>query len=52
LRFALGAARPSNDDLRRGDVAPLAGGKPAPDGVIDVSDALLILRKAVGLASF
>jgi hypothetical protein len=34
--------------MLHGDVAPLG----APDGRIDASDALLILKKAVGLVSF
>ena len=45
LRIAVGIIQPSADDLLHGDVAP-AG---APDDKIDVNDALLILRKAVGL---
>jgi hypothetical protein len=48
LRIAVGIIQPSADDLLHGDVAP-AG---APDDKIDVNDALLILRKAVGLPSF
>jgi hypothetical protein len=35
-------------DLLHGDVAPLG----APDGRIDTADALLILKKAVGLVNF
>jgi hypothetical protein len=48
LRMAVGIVQPSADELLHGDVAP-AG---APDDKIDVNDALLILRKAVGLPSF
>jgi cytochrome c peroxidase len=48
LRFAVNLAAPSSDDMMRGDVAPLS----APDGKIDVDDALLILKKVVGLVSF
>jgi cytochrome c peroxidase len=48
LRFAVKLATPSADDLLRGDVAPLG----TPDGVIDENDALLILKKAVGLVNF
>jgi len=33
-------------------VAPFVSGVPAPDRRIDVNDALLILRKAVGLSFF
>jgi hypothetical protein len=43
-------------DLAKGDdkldVGPLRDGKPHPDGTIDVSDALLLLRKVVGLISW
>ncbi len=48
LRIAVGLVTPTTDELLRGDVAPLG----APNGVIDVGDALFILRKAVGLPSF
>ncbi|QEM68605.1 hypothetical protein FO488_10775 [Geobacter sp. FeAm09] len=34
--------------LLSADVAPLVNGVPAPDGIIDVSDALVILKKVVG----
>jgi hypothetical protein len=33
----------------KADVAPLVNGIPAPDGKIIAADALVILRKAVGL---
>jgi hypothetical protein len=52
LHIAVGLITPTADDMLRGDVAPLAAGVPAPDGRIGVDDALLILKKAVGLASF
>ena len=48
LRIAIGIITPTIDDLIHGDVAPVG----APDDRIDVSDVLLILRKAVGLSSF
>jgi len=48
LRMAIGIITPSADDLLRGDVAPLG----APDDKIDVSDVILILKKAVGIPSF
>ena len=39
--------------LVKGDVAPLGGdGKPQPDQKIDVADALLILKKVVGLVNW
>lgn len=46
------SAPAGSDTFKHGDVAPLVNGVPQPDGVIDVGDALLILRKAVGLVSF
>ena len=48
LRIAVGLVTPTAEERLRGDVAPLG----APDDRIDVSDALLILKKAVGLVSF
>jgi len=44
---------PSQEDIRNGDVAPLdALGSPNPDGAITVGDALVILRKALGLINW
>jgi hypothetical protein len=51
LRIAVGilpAPAAGSAEMLHGDVAPLG----APDGRIDASDALLILKKAVGLVSF
>lgn len=45
LRIAVGIVAVTSDDLLRGDVAPPG----SPDGKIDVSDCLLILKKVVGL---
>lgn len=47
LRMAVGLITPTADDLLHGDVAPLG----APDGKIDISDALLIMRNVVGTIS-
>jgi cytochrome c peroxidase len=52
LRIAVGTSVASHEDMMHGDVAPLVNGVPAPDGVIDVSDALLILKKVVNLVNF
>jgi hypothetical protein len=52
LRIAVGLITATADDMLHGDVAPLVNGVPAPDGRIDVSDAMLVLKKAVGLVSF
>jgi manganese oxidase len=52
LRIAIGLTPASFNDKLHGDVAPLVNGVPAPDGQIDVSDALTILKKAVALINF
>ncbi|MBK5277181.1 MAG: Ig-like domain-containing protein [Desulfuromonadales bacterium] len=53
LRIAVNLIPPTQDDKNHGDVAPLGpDGKPQPDGNIDIQDALVILRKAVGLVSW
>jgi len=40
------------DQLIRGDVAPLSGGVPAPDGALDVADYIVLARKVTGSISF
>jgi hypothetical protein len=53
LRIAVNLIQPTQDDRNHGDVAPLgADGKPRPNGQIDIQDALVVLRKAVGLVSW
>jgi hypothetical protein len=52
LHIAVGNIDPTDNDLIHGDVSPLVNGIPAPNGRIDPSDALLILKKVAGLASF
>ncbi len=52
LRIAAGVTAPTPADLAHGDVAPLRAGLPTQNGAIDVSDAQVILRKAVGLVDF
>lgn len=51
LRMASGLVTPATGELLHGDVAPLVNGVPAPDGVIDIRDALVILRASVGLVT-
>jgi hypothetical protein len=51
LRITVGLDLPSATELLHGDVAPLVIGG-APDNVINVADALLIMNKVVGLTSF
>lgn len=52
LKIAIGLIIPTAFDLAHGDVAPLVNGKPQPDLKIDVSDALVILRKTIGLVTW
>lgn len=52
LRIAVGLDIPTTLDMLHGDVAPLVSGVPAPNNTIDITDALAILRKVVGLISF
>jgi len=52
LRITVGLVAVNPTLLEHGDVAPLLNGAPAPDTFIDIRDALLILRKAVGLVSW
>lgn len=49
LRMAVGQTTPN---LSRCDVAPLINGAPQPDSKITSGDALLILRKALGLVNW
>jgi hypothetical protein len=51
-RIALGLMTASIEQMDHGDVAPLLNGSPAPDGVIDVADVLVIQRKAIGAITF
>jgi hypothetical protein len=52
MRIYMGLLKPTAKELAlylaHGDVAPLVAGKPTRDGIIDLADALLILRRAVG----
>jgi hypothetical protein len=52
LYIAVGNIQATDADRLHGDVAPLVNSVPAPDGAITVEDALIILRKVVGLVSF
>jgi YDG domain len=52
LRIAGGLITPTAADSSHGDVAPLVSGTPQPDGSIDIGDAVVILRKAVGLVNW
>lgn len=52
LRIAVGLDVATPEDYANGDVAPLVNGIPAPDGVIDIRDAVVTLRKAVKLVTW
>ena len=50
LQIALGVGVVANaDELAAADVGPLLANKPKSDGLVDVSDVMLILRRAVGI---
>jgi len=49
LRIEVGLKNPSAAEMARYDVSPLLNGLANPDGKIDLSDVLDILRMAVGL---
>lgn len=42
-------AAPTDLEIAHGDIGPLLNGLPSPNGKIDMSDCVLILRKAAGL---
>lgn len=52
LKMAVGGTPSSSGHLARGDVGPLAAGKPHCDGKIDIGDVTVLLRKTVGLVSW
>lgn len=48
FQIAVGKVKPTVDQLARGDVAPIVGGKSQPDGKIDISDVIAIMGKVTG----
>jgi Big-like domain-containing protein len=53
LRIAINIDQATQNDLNNGDVAPLGSdGRPQPDGVVNIQDAVVILRKPVGLVTW
>ena len=48
LRIAAGLDAASGPEIALGDVGPLVDGKPQPDGEIDLTDVVVILRMSVG----
>jgi len=51
-RILLGLVTPTSAQIQRGDVAPLIGGTPAPDGLFGVGDLMIIQRKVNQIISF
>jgi hypothetical protein len=49
LRIVVGLDQPARGVLEMADAAPLVNGRPAPDGRVDISDVLGVLRKGIGL---
>ncbi|MBI5655915.1 MAG: hypothetical protein HZC44_03430 [Geobacter sp.] len=49
LQTTVGLTSPTPGELLRLDVSPLVNGASVGDGVIDIEDVIIILRKAVGL---
>ena len=52
LLLSAGIVPVTPGDLAHGDCAPLVGGRPQPNGVIDIGDAVVILRKALGTVTW
>jgi len=51
-RAILGSLVLTPEQQLRGDVAPLIGGIPVPNGVLNAGDLLLIQRKALGIVNY
>jgi hypothetical protein len=52
IRLVVSNQKPTDQQLARGDIGPLLNGKINPKGRLDVVDAILILRKALGLPAW
>ena len=51
-RILNGSVNATAAQVQRGDVAPLVNAQPAPNGVFDIGDLLIITRKVAGELSF
>lgn len=49
MQAAVGTRTPTAAELQRADVGPLLNGKINPNGMLDIIDAMLILRISVGI---
>lgn len=52
IKLVVNQKAPTAQELSHYDIGPLLGGKPNPNGKIEIVDAILILRKALGLKSW
>jgi hypothetical protein len=52
LRFTVGLDTLSASEKLNADVAPLVNGKPSSDGTIDSGDALIILKRVIGVLTW
>jgi hypothetical protein len=52
LQFLFGLASPDVNEVLRGDVAPLNGAQPDPDGQLNAGDIMVIQRKITGAVAF
>lgn len=52
IRIVVNQVTPTAQELASYDIGPLVNGKPNPNGKIEIVDAILILRKALGLKSW
>lgn len=52
IRLVVNNTVPTAQELAHYDIGPLLSGKPNPNGKIDLVDAILILRKSLGLKSW
>lgn len=52
IRLVVNQLTPTAQELAHYDIGPLINGKPNPNGKVEIVDAILILRKALGLKSW
>lgn len=52
IRIVVNNSVPTPQEIAHYDIGPLLNGKPNPNGRLDLVDAILILRKALGLKSW
>ena len=52
LRLSVGLETLQPEHLKYGDVAPMLDGRPNPDSQVNAADAMMVLRKAIGLVSW